>query len=94
VRDLLRGQLGWQGPVVSDDMQAAAITKQYGRDAAATMALLAGVDLLMFANQQVYDPNVLEETVDAVVGLVHDGRLTEAQLDQAVARVDRLRPAS
>jgi beta-N-acetylhexosaminidase len=94
VHDVLRGQLGWQGPVVSDDMQAAAITQQYGAAQAAAMALAAGLDLLVYANQQVYDPNVLTQTVDTVVGLVKSGQLTEAQIDQSVARVDTLRPAT
>ncbi len=92
VGNLLRGQLGWTGPVVSDDLQAAAITQRYGRAQAVTMALRAGVDLLVFANQQVYDQNVVRETVDTVVGLVKAGTLTEARIDESVARVDALRP--
>jgi beta-N-acetylhexosaminidase len=94
VHDVLRGQLGWQGPVVSDDMQAAAITQQYGAAQAAAMAIAAGLDLLVYANQQVYDPNVVTQTVDTIVGLVRSGQVTEAQIDQSVARVDTLRPAA
>jgi beta-N-acetylhexosaminidase len=92
VTGLLRGQLKWNGPVVSDDMQAVAITSKYGAAEAATMALTAGVDLLVYANQQVYDPGIVGKTVDAVMGLISSGKYTEAQLDQAVARVDSLRP--
>jgi beta-N-acetylhexosaminidase len=94
IQDLLRGQLGWHGPVVSDDMQAAAITKRYGRDQAVTMAVQAGVDLLVFANQQVYDTGVVRATVDAIVRLVRSGKLSEPQIDQSVARVDALRPVT
>ncbi|WP_239097634.1 glycoside hydrolase family 3 N-terminal domain-containing protein [Asanoa ferruginea] len=92
VTNLLRGQLGFKGPTVSDDMQAAAITRRYGRDESVALALKAGLDLLVFANQQVYDPNVVDETLDNVVNLVRTGQLTEAQIDQAVTRVDTLRP--
>jgi beta-N-acetylhexosaminidase len=92
VTDLLRGRLGWHGPVVSDDMQAAAITERYGAAEAAALALQAGVDLLVFANQQVYNPRVVEETVDTILNLVRTGRLTEDRVDQSVARVDSLRP--
>jgi beta-N-acetylhexosaminidase len=56
------------------------------------MALEAGVDLLVFANQQVYDTNIVQSTLDNVVGLVRQGQLTQAQIDQAVSRVDTLRP--
>lgn len=92
VTDLLRGRLGYQGPVVSDDMQATAITARYGRDDAVALALAAGVDLLVFANQQAYDSRVVDETIDNVVNLVRQGRITEARIDESVARVDTLRP--
>ncbi|MBM0236366.1 hypothetical protein JNW88_02960 [Micromonospora sp. ATA32] len=73
-------------------MQAVAITRRYGRDEAVAMALEAGLDLLVFANQQVYDARIVDETLDNVVNLVRTGRITEARIDQSVARVDALRP--
>ena len=92
--DLLRGKLGWKGPVVSDDMQAVAISSKFGRDEAVALALEAGLDLLVFGNQQVYDTNIVDETIDNVVNLVRNGRIAEARIDQSVARVDALRPKS
>ncbi|WBB67607.1 glycoside hydrolase family 3 N-terminal domain-containing protein [Micromonospora sp. WMMD812] len=92
VTNLLRGDLGWQGPVVTDDMQAVAITRRFGSAEAVHLALQAGVDLLVFANQQVYDPNVVDKTLDTVVSLIRRGQLTEARIDQSVDRVDSLRP--
>lgn len=92
VTDVLRGRLGFRGPAVSDDMQAVAITRRYGAAEAVTLALQAGVDLLVFANQQVYDPSIVDKTIDSVVDSVRAGRLTEGRIDEAVARVDALRP--
>ena len=94
VTDLLRGRLGFNGPAVSDDMQAVAISRAFGRDEAIAMAMQAGLDLLVFGNQQVYDTKIVDETLDTVVNLVRQGRLTEARIDQSVARVDTLRPKS
>jgi len=91
VTDLLRGQLGWKGAVVSDDMQAVAITDRYGTDQSVELALTAGMDLLVFANQQVFDPDIVTKVVDGVVALVGTGKISEAQIDAAVARVDSLR---
>jgi beta-N-acetylhexosaminidase len=93
VGGLLRDKLGWKGPVVSDDMQAVAITSKYKASAATGMALDAGVDLLVYANQQTYNAGIFDQTLDAVTAMVKGGHLTEAQIDQAVARVDTLRPA-
>jgi len=91
VSDVLRNQLGWKGAVVSDDMQAVAIASRYGRDEAVALALDAGVDLLVFANQQEYDPQVVTGVVDGVVNLVRSNRITETRIDEAVARVNALR---
>nr|WP_246002660.1 glycoside hydrolase family 3 N-terminal domain-containing protein [Allorhizocola rhizosphaerae] len=91
VQDLLRGELDFTGPVVSDDMQAVAITSRYGRDESVALALEAGVDLLTFANQAVYDEAVVEGTITNVLGLVQSGRLTVEQIDRSAARVEQLR---
>jgi beta-N-acetylhexosaminidase len=90
VTELLRRDLGWNGVVVTDDMQAAAITETFGADDAVTLALEAGCDLLLFANQQVYDPERVLRVIDLVERLVGEGRLTEARIDASVERLGRL----
>ena len=90
VTDLLRGELGWDGLVVTDDLQAAAITHAFGRDEAILLALEAGNDLLLLANQQAYDPGVVARVVDVVSSAVASGRLPEARIDEAWGRVQRL----
>jgi beta-N-acetylhexosaminidase len=90
VTDLLRGELGWTGIVVTDDLQAAAITTAFGRDEAVILALEAGNDLLLFANQQAYDPGIVTRIVDVVSRAVASGRLPESRVDEAWGRVQRL----
>jgi beta-N-acetylhexosaminidase len=92
VTDLLRGELGWDGVVVTDDMQAVAITSRYSRDEATQYALQAGVDQLVIGNQAVYDTAVVEQTVDKVLSMVKAGQVTAAQIDRSVARIDALWP--
>ena len=90
VTDLLRGQLGWDGVVVSDDLQAPAITQQYGNGEAIALAIEAGVDLLLFANQQIYDPDLVAHVIEIVLGFVTSGRLTEARINESETRIVRL----
>jgi beta-N-acetylhexosaminidase len=90
VTDLLRGELGWTGIVVTDDLQAAAITTAFGRDEAVLLALEAGNDLLLFANQQAYDPAIVTRVVDVVSRAVASGRLAESRVDEAWGRVQRV----
>ena len=87
VTDLLRGELAWSGVVVTDDLQAAAITRTFGRDEAILLALEAGNDLLLLANQQVYDPRIVTRVVDVVEGAVGSGRLQASRIDEAFDRV-------
>jgi beta-N-acetylhexosaminidase len=87
VTDLLRGELGWAGVVVTDDLQAAAITRHFGRDDAVILALEAGNDLLLLANQQVYDKGVVDRVIGVVVAAVRSGRLPESRVDEAYGRV-------
>jgi beta-N-acetylhexosaminidase len=90
VKDLLRGELGWDGVVITDDLQAGAITRAFGANDAITLALEAGNDLLLFANQQVYDPDVVVNTVDLIEDLVIAGRIDEARIDRSYERVAAL----
>ncbi len=66
--DVLRGDIGFAGAVITDDLQAAAITQRYGVDEAVLLALEAGNDLLLLANQQVYDPGIVAHVVKVGAG--------------------------
>jgi beta-N-acetylhexosaminidase len=93
ITGLLRGQLGFDGPVVTDDMQAVAITDAFGDDEAVQLAIEAGCDLLLFANQSGYKPARFGQVVDLVEALVRDGTIAEARIDASVARLEKLFPS-
>lgn len=93
VTDLLRGTIGWEGIVITDDLQAAAIAA-HGSGKAAVLALEAGADLLLFANQQVYDDAIVDTVVAAVAGAVSSGRLDERAIDTSRNRVQALFPSA
>jgi beta-N-acetylhexosaminidase len=94
VGELLRGELGWDGVVVTDDLQAAAITTAFGADEAVVRALEAGNDLLLFANQQVYSSGIVDRAVDVVGEAIAAGRLPQSRIEEAYSRVQRLLAAS
>ena len=85
LRGLLRDEMGFDGVVVTDSLQMVG-AKEDGRtegDLAAEL-LGAGVDLFVDA----VDPEAL---IAGIGRAVEDGRLDEALLDAALARVQRLR---
>jgi beta-N-acetylhexosaminidase len=93
VDGLLRDRIGFQGVVISDDMQMGAIRDAYGLDEAIGLAIDAGVDVLLVANQLVYEPDVAVRIVDLVERLVSDGRISEARIDASYLRMAALKAA-
>jgi beta-N-acetylhexosaminidase len=87
---LLRSQLGWTGVVVTDDLGAVAITSRYTQKEAVARAIEAGNDLLVFANQAAYDPDLATRLIDTVMALVASGRISETRIDVSIARLDLL----
>lgn len=92
VQRVLRGWLHYDGVAVSDDLLMGAIAKHYGLEEAAVLALGAGVDVLLIAqNTTRHDDRAAERVVAAITRAIAAGTLSEARVREAVARVDTLR---
>ncbi len=93
VSGVLRTELGFQGVVVSDDLQMGAIADHYGLETAVRQALAAGVDILLFANNnpRAYEPDIAPRVVALVESLVREGALSEERIDESVERVRALK---
>lgn len=81
--DLLRGELGFDGLVVTDALVMEAISRHYGAGEAAVLALEAGADLVLM-------PADARAALTAISAAVASGRLNRAQLE---ASADRRRRA-
>ncbi len=81
---LLRSQ-GFDGVAITDSLGMGAIVQRWPTPEATVMALAAGADMVL-ANQG----DQATAMRDAVVAAVTEGRLSEARLDEAVARVRTL----
>lgn len=81
---LLRGSLGFEGIVVTDALDMAAIDRRFPRGEAAVRALEAGADLLLM-------PPDVGAAVQAVAAAVEAGRISRERLDASVLRILRLK---
>jgi len=91
VRGLLRRRLGWDGVVVSDDLRMGAIEQHYGLDAAVRLALGAGVDVLLIAEDRLPDGRSAAAVARAaMVSALRHRRLDPARIQQSIARVRAL----
>jgi beta-N-acetylhexosaminidase len=90
----LRGELGYDGVVVSDDLHMGAIVQHYGIEEAALMALQAGVDVLLLSNNGAkYDPEVADRVHAAILKALADGRLDPGLVEASYNRVQKLKAA-
>ena len=84
---MLRGDLGFEGVVITDDLQMGAIRQVYGYETAVERAILAGADILTIANEQVYEPGIVTTTIDIVEAAV-DGRPDRSSPDRRIMAAD------
>lgn len=86
--ELLR-RLGFDGVAITDALGMGAVHARFGFDRAPAMAVAAGADAVL-----VNQGDQVEVLHAGLVDAVHDGRLDEARLDEAVQRVLALRGQS
>ena len=92
VTGLLRGDLGFDGPVVTDDLRMGAIEQHYGLDEAAVLALGAGADMLMIADDRLPDGRSAADIVLAALRqALAEGRLDLERVAAALGRVETLK---
>jgi len=91
VTGLLRDSLGFRGPVVSDDMQMQAIAALYDLKTAIRLAIEAGVDILLFANNSSYDPHIARKAAAIIRELVSEGTVTQGRIDSSYRRIMQLK---
>lgn len=83
--DMLRGQWGYDGAVISDSLQMAGVRGQHESEAVvAVAAIRAGVDLLL-------DVSDVIGVIDALEGAASKDRMFAARLGEAARRMQRLK---
>ena len=88
VTNMLRGDLGFEGMVATDDMSMEAIAGQGTLESAVVAAIGAGCDLVLLCN-----PDVEEQArcLEAVIRAVEDETLALTRVEDALARHRRVK---
>lgn len=87
--ELLREKLGFDGVIVSDDLQMQAISNHYTVDDALRLTINAGADMVIFGNQ--LGSITATEVIDRIENLVHSGAIEGARIDEAYRRISMLK---
>jgi beta-N-acetylhexosaminidase len=80
VTDILRGELGFDGVVITDSLEMSSVSNLYSSDELAVLAIEAGVDLLL-------EPSSFRTAVNGVIAALDSGRLTEERINESVLRI-------
>jgi beta-N-acetylhexosaminidase len=87
--DLVRDELGFDGVIVTDGIEMAAVARPYGLAGAAVRALVAGADVICVGGETA-DEQTAIALRDAIVDAVATGTLAEERLAEAADRVRKL----
>ncbi|MGW7359042.1 glycoside hydrolase family 3 protein [Streptomyces sp. NPDC054802] len=77
---ILRGELGYDGVVVTDALNMEGVREKYGDHRVPVLALLAGVDQLL-------NPPDLAVAWNGVMDAVRSGEVSETRLDESILRI-------
>ena len=80
ITDLLRGEMGYDGIIITDAMNMGAITDRYDSAQAAVMAFQAGADMILM-------PEDFQSAYEGILQAVNSGTISEERLDQSVMRI-------
>jgi beta-N-acetylhexosaminidase len=81
---------GFNGVLVSDDLQMRAISQNYDLNTTLTKAINASVDMLLFGNQ-LSKPIMIESLVDAIQALVEVGEIDINRIVKANRRINAIK---
>ncbi|MCZ8354792.1 MAG: glycoside hydrolase family 3 protein [Cyclobacteriaceae bacterium] len=85
---ILRNKIGYKGLVFSDDLQMEAITKHYSLEQTIELAILAGVDILLFCNNVPGSEERKVENIHQIITqLVKSGKIPEARINESYKRI-------
>lgn len=85
---LLRNKMGFDGVVVSDDLQMRAISKHYNLKETVTLAINSGVDILLFGNQLAKQN--IDELIETIYLQVIDKKIPLSRIIESNKRIERL----
>ena len=86
---LLRNKLGYEGVLITDDLQMQAISKHYDLKEALTLSINSGVNMLLFANQ-LAKPISLKEIVDTIYSQILNEKISIDQIIKSNEKIDKM----
>jgi beta-N-acetylhexosaminidase len=85
---ILREELGFEGLIISDDMEMAAISDGYSIEDATVQAIGAGCDMVLLCG---VDIDKQGRVLEALIHGVEDGRLKRERIEESFTRQEQVK---
>ena len=83
LKQLLRNQLGYQGIVITDDLDMGAVSEGFKPEEIGIVAIQAGTDIILSC----HNPEIQQRIYRSTLQAVKDGKLSQADIDASVRRI-------
>jgi beta-N-acetylhexosaminidase len=93
LQEILRNKIGFQGVIISDDLQMSAISDNYSLEDSVIKAINAGCDIVSVLNNSkaAYDENLAYKVRDIIFNAVKDKKISEERIEESYNRVIKLK---
>lgn len=91
IEGVLRGELGFDGVVISDDLEMGAIRDHYTLEETVKDGVRAGTDVLLFSNTAYQRPGLADEVRDILVKTAEADPAFAARIEQSYERIVALK---
>jgi len=89
--DLLRKDLGFNGVIITDDMQMKAITDNYSLLEQIELFLDSSADIILFGNNLIYEPKIAEKTYNIILNKAKHDKKIEERINKSFKRIYTLK---
>ncbi|MBR1443732.1 MAG: beta-hexosaminidase [Firmicutes bacterium] len=93
ITDVLRGDMGFDGIVVTDSLHMAAINENFKMEDTAKLAINAGVDMLLIPFYVMNEEDVakIDDYINSIADMVKNGEINEDTITRSAERIVRLK---
>ena len=84
LQEILRGELGFQGIIITDAMDMGAVKNYWSSSEAAVNALIAGVDIILI-------PADIQDAIDGIKEALNTGVINIERIDDSIRRILRVK---
>ncbi len=91
VEENLRGRLGFDGVIITDDLQMGAVSNIYPLEDIVINAINSGSDILLFANYFNLDPKISGKVRKIIIQAIDEGKIKRERIEESFQRIMKLK---